>query len=654
MSSRSVGLGSATRPVEVKQQPNETFNTSDVAEVDNNEDEDLYENDEDTSQDEQQKEFDPSWFKPRNKLPGSAIHTWTLYELMGLIDGPYLGLAPQYQRDVVWKQNKMVGLIDSLMENFYIPPIIFNRQEVKADDGTIRHKRICVDGKQRLTSVSKFVRGHIGCHDRYGKLWYYRDKVDEEGNPEAARRRLILPEDVKRNFRSKTFVCYEFSNLSPKQEEDLFARVQLGVALTPAEKLQATDGPWQKFARLFERDFGDVVKLTSTDRAGGFQRVLECFNMIIEVQHPTAPNGVPRLRSGATKLKQLIDNTAALDDAAKSHFGRVFTTFKELAEEDPQTFKDNSYQHSKKFAPIEFVAVAVLISVSMDRRTRTMLLGDIRALRQYLRTHFKNEIKMNEKVWSAARTFIDDIESFRGAVDNSMVAKKLSANTSSNAGAGPTTTKTSVRSSTQTYTKPTPKSSADGIFAHKRVVIDLESPASQHQDAPRNTEAFTQHFQHPAIAPPSNGTQGIRVAVPPRPAYHLSAPATNSHAPSGSRAAPSGRRSPVASAKTPLEEFMSGTRSDTESVNDFAPGRLSFRAPTAPMGHPAALGNALPLHHRQRPATAQGRDPYKPMLGRTDGGAEGNTQDESFVANGIKRPLNYSLSQPNKKQMTRD
>ncbi|KAL2354570.1 hypothetical protein BJ546DRAFT_843645, partial [Cryomyces antarcticus] len=322
---------------------------------------------------------------------------------MGLIDGPYLDLTPQYQRDVVWKQNKMVGLIDSLMENFYIPPIIFNRQEVKADDGTIRHKRVCVDGKQRLTSVSKFVRGHIGCHDKY-----YRDKLDEEGKPEATRRRLILPEDVKRNFRAKTFVCYEFSNLSPKQEEDLFARVQLGVALTPAEKLQAMDGPWQKLARLFERDFEDVVNLTSTDRAGGFQRFLECFNMIIEVQHPTAPNRVPRLRSGATKLKQLIDNTAALDDAAKSHFGRVFTTFKALAEEDPQTFKDNSYQHSKKFAPIEFVAVAVLISVSMDKRTRTMLLGDIRALRQYLRIHFKNEIKMNEKVWSAAWTFIDD------------------------------------------------------------------------------------------------------------------------------------------------------------------------------------------------------------------------------------------------------
>ncbi|KAK5186620.1 hypothetical protein LTR16_009644, partial [Cryomyces antarcticus] len=125
---------------------------SDVVEIDNNEDGDLYENDEDTSQDEQKEAVDPSWFKPRNKLPDSAIHTWTLYELMGLIDGPYLDLTPQYQRDVVWKQNKMVGLIDSLMENFYIPPIIFNRQEVKADDGTIRHKRVCVDGKQRLTS----------------------------------------------------------------------------------------------------------------------------------------------------------------------------------------------------------------------------------------------------------------------------------------------------------------------------------------------------------------------------------------------------------------------------------------------------------------------------------------------------------------------
>ena len=64
---------------------------------------------------------------------------------------------------------------------------------------------------------------------------------------------------MKKIFRQKEFVCYEFKNLSSKQEEDLFGKVQMGVSLTPAEKLRATSGPWQDFTRLFEDDFSSVV-----------------------------------------------------------------------------------------------------------------------------------------------------------------------------------------------------------------------------------------------------------------------------------------------------------------------------------------------------------------------------------------------------------
>ena len=88
--------------------------------------------------------------------------------------------------------NRMSGLIDSLMgklpslrakapkvptnvsftENFYVPPVIFNVQAIKAEDGTERWRRTCVDGKQRLTSIRDFMKGRIPCHDRRGATWY--------------------------------------------------------------------------------------------------------------------------------------------------------------------------------------------------------------------------------------------------------------------------------------------------------------------------------------------------------------------------------------------------------------------------------------------------------------------------------------------------
>jgi hypothetical protein len=48
-------------------------------------------------------------------------------------------------------------IIDSLYHNFYIPPVIF--AVMRDEDG--EEVRICVDGKQRLTSIVKFLDGHV-------------------------------------------------------------------------------------------------------------------------------------------------------------------------------------------------------------------------------------------------------------------------------------------------------------------------------------------------------------------------------------------------------------------------------------------------------------------------------------------------------------
>jgi uncharacterized protein with ParB-like and HNH nuclease domain len=84
----------------------------------------------------------------------------------------------------------MTGLIDSLMgmssmqqqktsqvanvcvENYYIPPIILNKkQNTSSSDSASRDTLVCVDGKQRLSSVRAFVKGMIPCHDHKGEKW---------------------------------------------------------------------------------------------------------------------------------------------------------------------------------------------------------------------------------------------------------------------------------------------------------------------------------------------------------------------------------------------------------------------------------------------------------------------------------------------------
>lgn len=74
-----------------------------------------------------------------------------------------------YRIDVVWPEQKQIGIIDSLFRNYYIPPIIFGEMPVflslsqpaqifskavsTAEDGS--ESRVCIDGKQRLTSIQK-------------------------------------------------------------------------------------------------------------------------------------------------------------------------------------------------------------------------------------------------------------------------------------------------------------------------------------------------------------------------------------------------------------------------------------------------------------------------------------------------------------------
>src|SRR5262245_52125193 len=76
--------------------------------------------------------------------------------------------------DVVWPEHKQIGVIDSIIRNFYLPPVIFCKQQQtfyllsivcsllkinsavnNFEDGS--ETRTCIDGKQRLTSIYRCV-----------------------------------------------------------------------------------------------------------------------------------------------------------------------------------------------------------------------------------------------------------------------------------------------------------------------------------------------------------------------------------------------------------------------------------------------------------------------------------------------------------------
>ena len=65
----------------------------------------------------------------------------------------------------MWPQDKKIALIESLFRNYYIPPVLFFVTDVKEEEpGSEQPEqplRICMDGKQRLTSIQAFFDGQV-------------------------------------------------------------------------------------------------------------------------------------------------------------------------------------------------------------------------------------------------------------------------------------------------------------------------------------------------------------------------------------------------------------------------------------------------------------------------------------------------------------
>lgn len=107
---------------------------------------------------------------------------------------------PAYQRRSVWSEEKQSFFIDSLLKNFPMPPIFLHQ---KIDDDSGKTKYDIVDGKQRLTSIIRFLKNEIPASDEFEESPFYDAKIagvyfkelEEKGLIEYKKRfwRYVIP-----------------------------------------------------------------------------------------------------------------------------------------------------------------------------------------------------------------------------------------------------------------------------------------------------------------------------------------------------------------------------------------------------------------------------------------------------------------------------
>ncbi|CAE6404548.1 unnamed protein product, partial [Rhizoctonia solani] len=328
----------------------------------------------------------------------SSYATSWLHTLMKEGD---IKLDPEYQRDVVWSDSKQSKLIDSILRNYYVPPVSFVIFSISSDkNGNVT--RVCIDGKQRLTSIYRFLEGHISHKD--GGVSYYFQQAD------PSKHCRLLPENLKRQFRNKTMICVEYRELSATAERDIFQRVQLGMALTTGETFQSYDGPVATFVhkmhtQLFEENQLDVLLRLSVDRGRGFQgltRTIACIAKLPDYVHPS--------HIQQTKLLQKSSLTEEEDRRILRKSERALNIMWDIARDE--RLRERAFPlpaRTSRTSPVEFCFSTLLIAVRMDRPGMTAAqfaeqIGDMNSAMRALHADMRTNDKVSSSFWNYINT----------------------------------------------------------------------------------------------------------------------------------------------------------------------------------------------------------------------------------------------------------
>lgn len=138
-----------------------------------------------------------------------------------------LDLRPNFQRGEVWSLNKKKLLIDSILREWYVPPI----HTVALGVG----KSEVLDGQQRLTAIKDFLDNQFTVD---GNI----EPKDEDIAVLHGKKFKDLPKDVQKQIERFGITIYEITEYNQGEPSELFYRLNQTVKLTSSEARNAIFG----------------------------------------------------------------------------------------------------------------------------------------------------------------------------------------------------------------------------------------------------------------------------------------------------------------------------------------------------------------------------------------------------------------------------
>lgn len=180
---------------------------------------------------------------------------YEVYSLVRQIDDGRLDLQPPFQRGQVWSESKKKRLVDSILRNWYVPPIhVVVNHSLDRDE--------ILDGQQRLRAIYDFYRGKFTVD---GLLEPLNDEISELNGLWFR----DLPQRMQSRFLRFIITTVRLEEYEPSEPGELFFRLNQPMSLTSAEQRNALIGPARdqikKLSELLEeRAEGQSIGFTNS------------------------------------------------------------------------------------------------------------------------------------------------------------------------------------------------------------------------------------------------------------------------------------------------------------------------------------------------------------------------------------------------------
>jgi hypothetical protein len=272
-----------------------------------------------------------------------AKKEFSIFELHRRWTAGHLRLQPEFQRELVWSEEKQIKLVESVLARIPLPVIYFS------DDGETFE---VVDGQQRLTTLFAFMEGRFA--ERNAPEAIRRKGKDPAGGRWFLLRRLTLltklegrtfetldPKD-RRSFEETQLICYVLPpSTSAEAKFQIFGRLnEGGVPLNFQELRNALfRGPGLELVRSLAGACSRFRVVAGADRSYARMRADELvLRGIAFAWRQWQSDYKGDLKSFLNESLQALNNAPELD---RAQVGRAFLHAVDFAE---RVFGENAWQ----------------------------------------------------------------------------------------------------------------------------------------------------------------------------------------------------------------------------------------------------------------------------------------------------------------------